>query len=52
VVLCALVSDDITSLIESVKRIFDPTEPEYTTTTLVVIVVDQIGVSFSRLATA
>ena len=29
----------ITSLIESVKKIFNPTEPEYTTLTLVVIVV-------------
>jgi cation diffusion facilitator family transporter len=29
----------ITSLIESVKKIFDPTRPEYTTTTLIVIVV-------------
>ena len=29
----------MTSLIESVKKIFDPTEPSYTTTTLVVIVV-------------
>ena len=29
----------ITSLIESVKKIFDPTEPSYTTTTLVVIIV-------------
>ena len=29
----------ITSLIESVKKIFNPTEPEYTTVTLVVIVV-------------
>ena len=32
-------SAGITSLIESVKKIFDPTEPEYTTVTLVVIVV-------------
>ena len=29
----------ITSMIESVKKIFDPTEPEYTTVTLVVIIV-------------
>ncbi len=29
----------ITSLIESVKKIFEPTEPEYTTVTLIVIVV-------------
>ena len=34
-----VLSAGITSLIESVKKIFDPTEPEYTTTTLVVIVV-------------
>ncbi|MBR0188457.1 MAG: cation diffusion facilitator family transporter, partial [Prevotella sp.] len=32
-------SAGITSLIESVKKIFDPTEPEYTTTTLGVSVV-------------
>ena len=32
-------SQRITSLIESVKKIFDPTEPSYTTTTLVVIAV-------------
>ena len=35
-----VLSAGITSLIESVKKIFDPTEPSYTTTTLVVIVVD------------
>lgn len=29
----------VTSLIESVKKIFNPTEPSYTTTTLIVIVV-------------
>ena len=34
-----VLSAGITSLIESVKKIFDPTEPQYTTTTLVVIVV-------------
>ena len=34
-----VLSAGITSLIESVKKIFDPTEPEYTTITLVVIVV-------------
>ena len=34
-----VLSAGITSLIESVKKIFDPTEPEYTTVTLVVIVV-------------
>ena len=34
-----VLSAGITSLIESVKKIFDPTEPEYTTTTLAVIVV-------------
>ena len=34
-----VLSTGITSLIESVKKIFDPTEPSYTTTTLVVIVV-------------
>jgi cation diffusion facilitator family transporter len=34
-----VLSAGITSLIESVKKIFDPTEPSYTTTTLVVIVV-------------
>ena len=34
-----LLSAGITSLIESVKKIFEPTEPEYTTVTLVVIVV-------------
>ena len=34
-VLCA----GVTSLIESVKKIFEPTEPEYTTVTLVVIIV-------------
>ena len=34
-----MLSAGITSLIESVKKIFDPTEPEYTTVTLVVIVV-------------
>ena len=34
-----VLSAGITSLIESVKKIFYPTEPEYTSTTLVVIVV-------------
>ncbi|MBR1401585.1 MAG: cation transporter [Prevotella sp.] len=34
-----VLSAGITSLIESVKKIFHPTEPEYTTVTLVVIVV-------------
>ena len=34
-VLCA----GVTSLIESVKKIFEPTEPEYTSVTLVVIIV-------------
>ncbi len=34
-----VLSAGITSLIESVKKIFAPTEPEYTTITLVVIVV-------------
>ncbi|MBQ6682254.1 MAG: cation transporter [Prevotella sp.] len=34
-----VLSAGITSLIESVKKIFDPTEPSYTTTTLAVIVV-------------
>ena len=34
-----VLSAGITSLIESVKKIFDSTEPSYTTTTLVVIVV-------------
>ena len=34
-----VLSAGITSLIESVKKIFDPTEPSYTTTTLVVIIV-------------
>ena len=34
-----VLSAGITSLIESVKKIFDPIEPSYTTTTLVVIVV-------------
>jgi cation diffusion facilitator family transporter len=34
-----VLSAGITSLIESVKKIFNPTEPEYTTTTLIVIVV-------------
>lgn len=34
-----VLSAGITSLIESVKKIFDPTEPDYTTTTLIVIVV-------------
>ena len=34
-----VLSAGISSLIESVKKIFNPTEPEYTTTTLVVIVV-------------
>lgn len=34
-----VLSAGITSLIESVKKIFTPTEPEYTTVTLVVIIV-------------
>ena len=34
-----VLSAGITSLIESVKKIFDPTEPEYTSMTLIVIVV-------------
>ena len=34
-----VLSAGITSLLESVKKIFNPTEPEYTTITLVVIVV-------------
>lgn len=34
-----VLSAGITSLIESVKKIFEPTEPEYTTVTLIVIVV-------------
>ena len=34
-----VLSAGITSLIESVKKIFAPTEPEYTTVTLVVIIV-------------
>lgn len=34
-----VMSAGITSLIESVKKIFDPTEPSYTTVTLMVIVV-------------
>lgn len=34
-----VLSAGITSLIESVKKIFHPTQPEYTTTTLIVIVV-------------
>ena len=34
-----VLSAGITSLIESVKKIFEPTDPEYTTTTLIVIVV-------------
>ena len=34
-----VLSAGITSLIESVKKIFNPTEPEYTTITLIVIVV-------------
>ncbi len=34
-----VLSAGITSLIESVKKIFDPTEPAYTTTTLVIIMV-------------
>ena len=34
-----VLSAGITSLIESVKKIFNPTEPEYTTVTLVVVVV-------------
>ena len=35
-----VLSAGITSLIESVKKIFDPTVPSYTTTSPVVIVVD------------
>ncbi len=38
-----VLSAGVTSLIESVKKIFNPTEPDYTTVTLVVIVV-AIGV--------
>ncbi len=38
-----VLSAGITSLIESVKKIFDPTEPSYTTTTLVVIAVKRKG---------
>ncbi len=34
-----VLSAGITSLIESVKKVFDPTEPEYTTVTLIVIIV-------------
>ena len=34
-----VLSAGITSLIESAKKIFDPTEPSYTTTTLIVIAV-------------
>ena len=34
-----VLSAGITSLIESIKKIFNPTEPEYTTVTLIVIVV-------------
>lgn len=34
-----VLSAGITSLIESVKKIFEPTEPEYTTVTLVIIIV-------------
>lgn len=34
-----VLSAGITSLVESIKKIFDPTEPSYTTTTLIVIVV-------------
>ncbi|MCR5130427.1 MAG: cation diffusion facilitator family transporter [Prevotella sp.] len=34
-----VMSAGLTSLIESVQKIFSPTEPEYTTTTLIVIVV-------------
>lgn len=34
-----VLSTGITSLIESVKKIFNPTEPSYTTTTLIVIIV-------------
>ena len=34
-----VLSTGVTSLIESVKKIFNPSEPSYTTTTLVVIVV-------------
>lgn len=34
-----VLSAGITSFIESVKKIFEPTEPEYTTVTLIVIVV-------------
>ncbi len=34
-----VLSAGVTSLIESVKKIFNPTEPSYTTTTLIVIIV-------------
>ena len=34
-----VLSTGITSVIESVKKIFNPTEPSYTTTTLIVIIV-------------
>ncbi len=34
-----VLSAGVTSLIESVKKIFSPTEPEYTTVTLVVVAV-------------
>lgn len=34
-----VLSAGVTSLVESVKKIFNPTEPEYTTVTLVIIVV-------------
>ena len=36
-----VLSAGITSLIESVKKIFDPTEPSYTTTTLVELILGQ-----------
>ena len=40
IIIAAIVlSAGITSLIESVKKIFEPTEPEYTTLTLIIIVV-------------
>jgi len=39
VIAIIIMSTGITSLIESAKKIFDPTEPIYTTTTLVVIIV-------------
>ena len=39
VIAVIVLSAGITSLIESVKKIFDPTEPAYSTTTLVVVAV-------------